>query len=102
MEMAFTNQPMSAEEALHSGLVSKVLPLEQLMPEANALAHSLAQGPGQAYALIKRAFNHAMLEPLTRTMQYEAYLQEIAGRTQDHREGVKAFCEKREPDFRGA
>jgi 2-(1,2-epoxy-1,2-dihydrophenyl)acetyl-CoA isomerase len=102
MEMAFTNQPMSAEEALHSGLVSKVLPLEHLMPDANALAHSLAQGPGQAYALIKRAFNHAMLEPLTRTMQYEAYLQEIAGRTQDHREGVKAFCEKREPDFRGA
>lgn len=101
MEMAFTNQPMQAEEALHSGLVSKVYPVDELMPQARTLAQNLAKGPTQAYALTKRAFNHAMIEPLTRTMAYEAFLQEIAGRTQDHREGVKAFSEKRTPEFRG-
>ena len=102
MEMAFTNQPMQAEEAHQSGLVSKVLPGVELMPQMQKLAQELAQGPMQAYALTKRAFNHAMLEPLRRTMAYEALLQEIAGRTQDHREGVKAFTDKRPPQFRGS
>jgi 2-(1,2-epoxy-1,2-dihydrophenyl)acetyl-CoA isomerase len=101
MEMAFTNQPMSAEEALGSGLVSRVLPGEQLMPQIKALAHDLATGPTAAYGLIKRAFNHVMLEPLSRTMDYEAYLQEFAGRTADHREGVLAFTQKRSPKFLG-
>lgn len=101
MEMAFTNQPMLAEEARESGLVSKVFQGNELMPQMQALAHELSQGPIQAYALTKRAFNHAMLEPLRRTMAYEAFLQEIAGRTQDHREGVKAFSEKRIPEFQG-
>jgi len=101
MEMAFTNEPMQAEEALGAGLISKVLSQDQLMTQVHALACSLAQGPTQAYALTKRAFNFAMLEQLNRTMQYEAYLQEIAGRTQDHREGVLAFTEKRKPDFKG-
>jgi len=101
MEMAFTNQPLPAEEALESGLISKVLPQDQLMPQVHALARRLAQGPTRAYALTKRAFNFAMLEQLNQTMQYEAYLQEIAGRTQDHREGVLAFIEKRNPEFKG-
>lgn len=102
MEMAFTNQSLDAQGALASGLISKILPVDELMPGVLKLAHELAQGPTQAFALTKRAFNHVMLEPLVRTMQYEAYLQEIAGRTQDHREGVQAFVEKRPAEFRGA
>jgi 2-(1,2-epoxy-1,2-dihydrophenyl)acetyl-CoA isomerase len=101
MEMAFTNQPMSADEALSYGLVSKVFASEELMVEIAHLAHELTQGPTRAYGLIKRAFNHVMLEQLSRTMRFEAYLQEVAGSTQDHREGVKAFAEKRPPKFRG-
>lgn len=101
MEMAFTNRPMASEEALETGLISKVLAADQLMPRTRELAHELAQGPTQAYALTKRAFNHAMLEQLSRTMKYEALLQEIAGRTHDHHEGVLAFSEKRKPDFKG-
>jgi 2-(1,2-epoxy-1,2-dihydrophenyl)acetyl-CoA isomerase len=101
MEMAFTNQPMSATEALSYGLVSKVFASEELMVEIAHLAHELTQGPTRAYGLIKRAFNHVMLEQLSRTMRFEAYLQEVAGSTQDHREGVKAFTEKRPPKFRG-
>jgi 2-(1,2-epoxy-1,2-dihydrophenyl)acetyl-CoA isomerase len=101
MEMAFTNKPMLADEALAYGLVSKIVPTEQLMPQMIALARELTRGPTQAYALTKRAFNHVIFEQLSRTLHYEAYLQEIAGRTQDHREGVRAFTEKRMPDFQG-
>jgi 2-(1,2-epoxy-1,2-dihydrophenyl)acetyl-CoA isomerase len=101
MEMAFTNQSLSATEALSYGLVSKVFAPADLMDEIANLAHDLIQGPTKAYGLIKRAFNHVILEQLSRTMRFEAYLQEIAGSTQDHREGVKAFTEKRPPQFRG-
>jgi 2-(1,2-epoxy-1,2-dihydrophenyl)acetyl-CoA isomerase len=101
MEMAFTNQPMLAEEALAYGLISKIVPTDQLVPQISTMARELAQGPTQAYALTKRAFNHVIFDLLSRTLHYEAYLQEIAGRTQDHREGVRAFSEKRTPVFRG-
>ncbi len=101
MEMAFTNQPLSAEDALQHGLVSKVLPADALWPAVQELARELAQGPTLAYGYIKRAFNHVMFDSLKRTLRYEAYLQELAGRTADHREGVLAFTEKRTPNFRG-
>ena len=78
MEMAFTNQSLSATEALSYGLVSKVFAPADLMDEIANLAHDLIQGPTKAYGLIKRAFNHVILEQLSRTMRFEAYLQEIA------------------------
>jgi 2-(1,2-epoxy-1,2-dihydrophenyl)acetyl-CoA isomerase len=93
---------MSAEEALDYGLVSKVLPVDELMLQMHNLAHELAKGPTQAYGLIKRAFSHVVHDQLAQTLHYEAYLQEIAGRTEDHREGAKAFTEKRPPKFRGS
>ena len=102
MEMAFTNQPMSAAEALSRGLVSQVISPEKLMDKITSLAHELARGPTRAYGLIKRAFNHIFFEQMSRAMQFEAYLQEVAGATQDHREGVIAFTEKRPPQFHGS
>ncbi len=101
MEMAFTNKPMLADEALAYGLVSRVFSQDELMDQVRQLAHELATGPTRAYGLIKRAFNHVIFEQLNRTLQYEAFLQEIAGSTQDHREGVLAFSERRTPQFRG-
>jgi 2-(1,2-epoxy-1,2-dihydrophenyl)acetyl-CoA isomerase len=100
-EMAFTNEPLSAEEALACGLVNRVVPAAELPAVAAAMANSLANGPTRAMGLTKRAFNRAMLGALERTLDYEAYLQEIASRTQDHQEGMRAFMEKRPPRFIG-
>jgi 2-(1,2-epoxy-1,2-dihydrophenyl)acetyl-CoA isomerase len=101
MEMVFSNQPLSAAEALQTGMISKLLPVDQLIPQMKAYAHELAKGPAVAYAMTKRAFNHVALKQLQQVLQYEAYLQEIAGKTADHREGVQAFIEKRQACFEG-
>lgn len=101
LEMAFINQSVSAEDALDYGLVSRVVPDDELMEVVLEMATSLAAGPTRAFGLTKRAFNHAMQSRLEDVLDYEAYLQEIASRTQDHQEGLLAFAEKRLAQFRG-
>jgi 2-(1,2-epoxy-1,2-dihydrophenyl)acetyl-CoA isomerase len=100
-EMAFLNAPVSAEQALAYGLVNRVVPEAELSVAAAELAATLASGPTRALGLTKRAFYHAALSSLPDVLDYEAHLQEIAGRTEDHREGVKAFLEKRTAAYRG-
>lgn len=100
-EMAFTNQPLNAEQALALGLVNRVLPDEELPGAVAEMAGRLAAGPTRALGLTKRAFNRALLAALETTLDYEAHLQEIAHRTADHKEGIAAFLEKRPPDFHG-
>ena len=95
VEMAFTNRPITAQEALGWGLVNKVVPDDQLEQAVN----ELAKGPTRALGLSKRAIHRASLASLRETLEYEAELQEIAGRTEDYAEGVAAFLEKREPKF---
>lgn len=101
-EVAFTNVPISAEQALSYGLVNRVVDDADLAAEAAKLAAQLAAGPTRALGLTKRAFNHALLPKLEEVLDYEAHLQEAAGRTADHREGVRAFLEKRKPGFKGS
>jgi 2-(1,2-epoxy-1,2-dihydrophenyl)acetyl-CoA isomerase len=67
---------------------------------ARALAEQVARAP-RGIGLIKRAVNHANLANLDNDLEYEAHLQEIAGRSADYDEGVKAFLEKRTPVFTG-
>lgn len=98
-EAAFFNQPISAEQALAWGLVNKVVADEALMEEAHAWAARLAAGPVKAMGLTKRAFNKAILPQLEAVLDYEAYIQDIAGKGSDHREGLTAFLEKREPNY---
>jgi 2-(1,2-epoxy-1,2-dihydrophenyl)acetyl-CoA isomerase len=100
-EVSFRNSPVPAEEALELGLVNRVVNDDDLTVEAAALAAELAAGPTRAIGFTKRAFNHALLPQLEDVLDYEAHLQEAAGRTADHREGVAAFLEKRSPEFRG-
>jgi 2-(1,2-epoxy-1,2-dihydrophenyl)acetyl-CoA isomerase len=100
-EMAFTNRALSAAEALEWGLISRVLPDERLMPTVRDLAREIAAGATRAHGLTKRAFNRACLANLEQVLDYEAQLQEIAGRTRDHQEGLQAFLSKRPPEFAG-
>ncbi len=100
-EMAFTNDALDARAALEWGLVTRVLPDEELLPEVSALAARLASRPTLALGLTKRAFNHAILPQLAAALDYEAHLQEVAGATRDHQEGLAAFIEKRPGKFTG-
>ena len=98
-EFTFSNLPISAEQALAWGLVNRVVPAEQLNQQATMIARLLAQGPVDAMGLAKRAFNKAILGNLEQVLDYEGYLQDIAGRSQEHKEGVQAFLEKRPAKF---
>jgi 2-(1,2-epoxy-1,2-dihydrophenyl)acetyl-CoA isomerase len=100
-EMVFTAEPVDAATAERIGLINRVVPSERLMPEARALAERLAAAPPLALALAKRALNRALESDLDSALDHEAQLQGIAGRSQDHAEGVAAFIEKRPPRFTG-
>jgi 2-(1,2-epoxy-1,2-dihydrophenyl)acetyl-CoA isomerase len=101
-EFAFDGRALTAEEAYRNGLVSRVFPDSELRQEVHKYALKLAAGPTRAIGLTKRAFNQAALQALDGALTNEAILQEIAGQTADHKEGVAAFLEKRPPIFSGA
>jgi 2-(1,2-epoxy-1,2-dihydrophenyl)acetyl-CoA isomerase len=100
-ELALLGDPMSAADALRLGLVGRVVPAEQLATEARSVAARLAAGAPRAIALTKRALNATWERDLDAALDYEAQLQDIAGRTKDHAEGLAAFMEKRQPRFTG-
>ena len=101
LEMMFFAEPVDAGAAERMGLVNRVVPHDELMPRALEWAARLADGPTKAYGLIKRGVNQAISSPFADALEYEAQLQEIAGRTEEHREGVAAFLAKRPPAYRG-
>jgi 2-(1,2-epoxy-1,2-dihydrophenyl)acetyl-CoA isomerase len=100
-ELALLNDPLSAPDALRLGLVGRVVAADQLAPEAKAIAARLAAGAPKAIALTKRALEAAWDHDLDAALEYEAHLQDLAGRTKDHAEGMAAFMEKRQPRFSG-
>ncbi len=101
MEVVMLGEPINSTMALHLGLVNWVFPAEKFKSEIERIAAKLASGPTKAMALSKRALNKAIVVDLESALEYEAYLQDIAGRTKDHVEGVASFFEKREPNFSG-
>lgn len=101
MELCLSGEPVSAEDAARIGLVNRVVPPDALATTARDWARRLSKGPGRAVGLIKRGLNRSLASDLETMLEVEAQLQEIAGRTQDHREGVLAFLEKRPPKFQG-
>ena len=101
LELSLTGDELTSKDAERLGLVSKVVPAEQLMETARELGTKLAQGPSKAIGLTKRALNKSISSDLETVLEYESYLQEIAGGTADHIEAVRAFFEKRKPVFKG-
>lgn len=101
-EIIFTGRHVGAEEAHDIGLADKVLPGSQLLDAAMADAERWAVGPTTAYGAAKKALNDALRVPVDEGlgMEMEAFLK--CFRSDDAREGVAAFVEKREANFRGA
>jgi 2-(1,2-epoxy-1,2-dihydrophenyl)acetyl-CoA isomerase len=100
-EILLGERHVHAEEAHELGLVAAVVPPDMLVETSRALARRLASGPTRGIGLTKRLLNAAEDATLGEALGAEAALQELAGRTDDHAEGVAAFTEKRDPDFSG-
>ena len=100
-ELFLTGQELTSKDAERMGLVAKVVPSNELMPTTREIAGKLAKGPTMAIDLTKRALNKSVDSSLESVLEYESYLQEIAGTTSDHIEAVQAFFEKRKPAFQG-
>jgi 2-(1,2-epoxy-1,2-dihydrophenyl)acetyl-CoA isomerase len=100
-ELYFSAEMIDAAEALRLGLVSRVVPAASLMEEAGNYARRIAAGPRIAYGYMKGNLNAAMHGDLRTLLDREAVGQALTGLTEDHKEAVKAFLEKREPKFRG-
>ncbi|MBO8172403.1 MAG: enoyl-CoA hydratase/isomerase family protein [Bacillaceae bacterium] len=101
IEMAYLGDKVTADEAHRIGLVNAVADEDHFEEEVNRLATRLAHSATKAIGLIKRALYHNMEVGLEDALEYEAYCQEIAGNTEDHKEGVDAFFNKRKPEFKG-
>jgi 2-(1,2-epoxy-1,2-dihydrophenyl)acetyl-CoA isomerase len=102
MDLALTGDAIDAETAYQWGLVNCVKDTQEEAQQAvQELAERFAQGPTQAIGLIKRGMNKAMTVDFDTYLEYEANLQEIAGRSEDYKEGVSAFLEKRPAQFTG-
>src|SRR5271156_4890290 len=100
-ELVFTARFVEAPEALSLGLVNEVVPDDQLMTRAEALAADLASGPTFAFGLAKKLFHMASSPSYEDFLDMEAFVQPQLDQTEDHREGVAAFKEKRKPNFVG-
>ncbi len=101
MEMVLTGRPIDAREAERHGLVNRVVAPEQVVEEAKDLGRRIAEKPPISVQLAKRAVLKALDAPLTEGVEYERQLFYFLFGTEDAKEGVNAFVEKRKPEYKG-
>lgn len=99
-ELLYTGDTMDAAEALRVGLVSKVVPVGKVLEEARAMAKRIARQPGVALRVTKDVVNSGLSLDLKSALAYEARCFEMLFDTQDQKEGMAAFVEKRRPNFK--
>ncbi len=92
---------VSAEDAVSMGMIWKCVPENALESASVSLAEKLAKMPSKGLALTKKCLNKALFSNLVAQLDYEEEMQDEAGKTNDFREGVMAFLEKRKPEFKG-
>jgi enoyl-CoA hydratase len=101
MEMILTGKPISAEEACSVGLANRVVPKESLMEEAKKIAHEIASKPAISVRAAKEAVLRAQDTTLEVGLEFERKAFYMLFATEDGKEGMKAFLEKRKPAFKG-
>jgi enoyl-CoA hydratase/carnithine racemase len=101
MELMLTGDTFDAAHALHLGLVSRVIPHEELLPQAMDLAARIAANPSRTVRLTKRLLRESEHMSLATSLEMAAAYQALAHYTADHDEAVHAFLEKRRPTFSG-
>ena len=100
-ELIFTADVIDAAEAARIGLVNRVVPATELLTTTRALAGKIAAGPPAVLRMAKHMVNRAATSDLAAALDLEAFSQGIAISSEDHREGLAAFFEKRSPRFTG-
>lgn len=100
-ELLFNAEPINAEKAQQWGIVNRIYPSDELQEKAQDYARKLANGPSKAYAFIKKIANRSLTADLQDILEAERTAQAIVTTTEDHLEGVAAFKEKRDPEFKG-
>lgn len=101
LEMLVTGKPVSADEALAMGLVDRVYEPQELLAKTVEFAQQLAKGPAITIAMIKKCINEGLETSLSVGLALERETGRVFPRTADFKEGVKAFVEKRTPNFQG-
>lgn len=101
MEMVLTGSMIDAQEAYRIGLINQVVPAGELMEAAKKLAGRIARKSPLAIQYAKEAVNRSLEVGLYEGLAHESYLHALACATEDKKEGVAAFLEKRKPDFQG-
>jgi len=101
LELTLTNRTFSAREALQWGLVTRVVPEDELLEQARTIAIQLASGPTRAYGVSKRLIHCGWAETLETQMENESQAIADSARSSDAREGITAFLEKRPAKFKG-
>jgi len=100
-ELATMGKKVTANQAFEWGMVSKVVSPEELDNAVEEIVSFYRNAPTKAVGLMKKMLNKSFNSDLDAMLEYEAYCQEIAGNSEDYREGVNAFNEKRKPEFKG-
>ena len=99
--LQYTGDRVDGNEAYRMGLVARVVDHEVLMPAAMELASRVAEGPTQSLSLIKYLVHRSLGTDLEESLQMGHAAQELARKSEDHKEAVRAFLEKRKPEFKG-
>lgn len=101
LEYIFTGDTIDAEEAYRIGILNRLVPAERLEEEAISLANKIANGPPIAHRLAKMQVYKGLDTDLETAMAFAAACVSIALSSEDHKEGIKAFADKRIPEFKG-
>ena len=99
--MLLTISLVQAQEALTLGLINKVVPAVELDSAVKTYTDYFANAPTKSIGLIKKMLQKSSTSTLDEMLEYEAYCQQIAGTSEDYKEGVQAFLEKRKAVFKG-